>query len=361
MVSTVHGKGFTLASLYCGAGGLDIGFVAAGYIPLYSIDIDQSAIETYSASLKRLADRLPHLGGRGHLCVCGDLDRHLSDLRDVEVDVVIGGPPCQGFSVAGKMDLGDPRSRHVWRFLDAVEAARPRGFVMENVKALAANRRWSRLLDGLRDKAAELGYETHVLLLNASRYGVPQARERMFLIGVPPGSSFEAPTPTSAERPPAVRDALDALPPWRSPGNDSVCTARVTPARRPVMRRSPFAGMLFNGAGRPMRLDRPAPTLLASMGGNCTPIVDQVCLDGLDDCWVTRYHAHLAAGGAPCSRIPPRLRRITVEEAAAIQGFPVDMEWRGAQSAIYRQIGNAVPPALGTAVAEALGTALAAT
>jgi DNA (cytosine-5)-methyltransferase 1 len=116
--------------------------------------------------------------------------------------------------------------------------------------------------------------------------------------------------------------------------------------------------MLFNGAGRPMDLDRPAPTLPASMGGNKTPIIDQDQLDAGADPWVVRYHAHLWNGGTPWTRVPPRLRRITVEEAAAIQTFPAGMRWAGPQSARYRQIGNAVPPELAYRVALALRESL---
>ena len=351
-------NGAVFASVYSGAGGLDIGFIRAGFAPVFSIDIDPSAVNTYAATLKRLSDRFPHLKVHEHNCLCGDIDDHMTDLTTVTADLVIGGPPCQAFSVAGKIDPSDPRSRHVWRFLDAVRAIEPRCFVMENVKALAQNRRWTQLIDALRDKADELGYATQVLMLNASHYGVPQARERMFLVGIPPGTLFEPPAPSTADNPPSLRDALATLPPWGAPGNDMLCAARVTPAKRPVMRRSPYAGMLFNGSGRPMRLDRPAPTLPASMGGNRTPIVDQDCLDGVDDCWIARYHACLEAGGEPRTEVPERLRRLTVQEAAAIQGFSADMEWRGTKTSIYRQIGNAVPPALGTAIALALRAAL---
>ena len=348
----------SFVSLYSGAGGLDLGFCEAGFRPVLAIDSDTAAADTYTASYKRLADRLPHLRNHDHACLAANVDDHLDDLAAGAADLVIGGPPCQGFSVAGKMDPSDPRSRHVWRFIDAVERVAPVAFVMENVKALAVNRRWSALLAGLRARAGEMGYETHVLLLNAAHYGVPQSRERMFLIGTPHGIRFEAPLATTADSPPTLRCALSALPAWGAPGNDLLCTAKVTPARRPVMRRSPYAGMLFNGAGRPMQLGAPAPTLPASMGGNRTPIVDQYHLSGIDGCWVTRYHAHLAAGGAPYTSLPDRLRRLTVQEAAAIQGFPADMEWRGRQSAMYRQIGNAVPPSLARAVAEALKDAL---
>ena len=346
-------------SLYSGAGGLDIGFMEAGLVPSFAIDVDPTAAATYSFSYKRLRDSLPHLEGHDHQCQVGDIARSIDDLDSVTADLVIGGPPCQGFSVAGKMDPTDPRSRLVWRFLDAVERVRPEAFVMENVKALAANSRWAGLLDGLREKASQLGYSTSVLLLNASHYGVPQARERMFLVGLQGNGTLAVPLETSKDGPPTVGDALQELPPYGLPGNDSKCKAIVTPARRPILRRSPFAGMLFNGAGRPMQINKPAPTLPASMGGNRTPIIDQNHWDGNGDCWITEYHAHLMGGGEPYQAAPGFLRRITVEEAARIQGFSSDMEWRGRQSAVYRQIGNAVPPPLAAAVAQAVADRLA--
>ena len=339
------------ASVYSGAGGLDIGFVEAGFSPVFAIDTDMSAISTLVASLDRFQDRFPHLDSNGHEVIHGDVDDHIEVLASLQADVVIGGPPCQGFSVAGKMDPADPRSRHVWRFLDTVAAIGPSCFVMENVRSLATNRRWVHLLDSLRVKAEHLGYRTKVLVLNAAQYGVPQVRERMFLVGSGRRSSLRTPVPTTSACPISVREALSTLPPWRTAGNDMLCMARVIPAKRPVMRRSPYAGMLFNGSGRPMRLDSPAPTLPASMGGNRTPIVDQECLEGSSECWAVRYHAYLEAGGSPIAKIPERLRRITVQEAAAIQGFPIDMVWRGTRTSIYKQIGNAVPPPLGRAVA----------
>ena len=138
------------------------------------------------------------------------------------------------------------------------------------------------------------------------------------------------------------------------PGNDSLCTAKVTPAKKPVLRRSPFAGMLFNGQGRPLDLERPALTLPASMGGNRTPIVDQHQLERRGESWVIDYHEHLWNGGDPVARVPDHLRRLTVEEAAAIQTFPRGMHHGGRQSAQYRQIGNAVPPKLAEQVAKAI-------
>jgi DNA (cytosine-5)-methyltransferase 1 len=328
----------TFASLFSGAGGLDLGFTEAGARGLWAVDFDPDAVSTYR---RHIGDHIE----------CADVSAIPMDSVE-RPDILIGGPPCQGFSVAGHMRPDDPRSRHVWSFLNAVRRLKPDAFVMENVKNLAVNKRWAMVLQRLVQQAENAGYTTRVDVLNAREYGVPQARERMFLVGVREGTPHR-PAPIVGERLTTVRDALSPLPPVGKPGNDSLCTARITPALRPILRRSPFAGMLFNGKGRPLDLDAPAGTLPASMGGNRTPIVDQDQLDGLaDTCWAVEYHRHLQAGGAPVTRVPTRLRRITVQEAAAIQTFPIDWRFAGRQSSQFRQIGNAVPPLLARAVAK---------
>lgn len=343
-------------SLYTGAGGLDLGFIAAGFEPVFANDINTDAMETYTAAMEMIGQAT----GRelSHRIVTGDI-------REVErlpergcAELVIGGPPCQGFSVAGKMDPNDPRSRHVFDFLAMVERVRPQAFVMENVKALAVNRRWAGTISDIRAKAESMGYETHLKELNSADYGVPQTRERMILVGFRDrGVQFEYPEPT-VKSPVPVSSVLNGLPRVGQPGNDQVCTAKVTTAKSPVLRVSPFAGMLFNGQGRPMDMNRPAPTLPASMGGNRTPIVDQETLDTGAAQWVVQYHDSLEAGGPVAETVPSRLRRITVQEAAAIQTFPRDMPWHGSQSSRYRQIGNAVPPKMAYEVAKAVGRAL---
>jgi DNA (cytosine-5)-methyltransferase 1 len=174
------------------------------------------------------------------------------------------------------------------------------------------NRRWTLLREALlREARRELGYSTELMTLRASHYGVPQNRERMFLVGVRDRSPAN-PSPVTLAEPPTVRSVLERLPKYGEPGNETRCIAKVTPAKKPVLRRSPYAGMLFNGQGRPLNLDAPAPTLPASMGGNRTPIIDQEQLENGGECWVVGYHKHLWKGGAPYKRIPKRLRRLTL-------------------------------------------------
>lgn len=337
-------------SLYTGCGGLDLGFHDAGFTTIWANDIDPFALETYSNELLRRGFLMPEIH-------CGDVSKAKLPEPD-SADVVIGGPPCQGFSVAGRMDPHDPRSRQVWEFFRVVEYLRPRAFVMENVKALASNVRWAGTMQALVAKGEKLGYQTRLMILNAADYGVAQLRERMFLVGIKDGMM---PTPVGSKVRKTVRDALRALPAYGETGNHSVCKAIVTAAKTPVLRKSPFAGMLFNGQGRPMDLDAPSLTLPASMGGNRTPIIDQQSLADNAEPWVTGYHAHLMSGGKVTAKVPKCLRRLTVEEAACLQDFPIGMSFAGSQCTKFRQIGNSVPPALGEVVGRTLRAVLEGT
>jgi DNA (cytosine-5)-methyltransferase 1 len=334
---------YSAVSLYSGAGGLDAGFSRFFDIAL-AIDRDRFAVETYNRNLEPVA-------------VCGDVLK--AELpRGLKPDLVVGGPPCQGFSVIGRMDPQDPRSKGVEHFLDVVGDLQPRAFVMENVKALATNARWAPIRENLLERASELGYQSQIFVVNAFEFGVPQARERMFLIGFKE-TAPRTPEPRQVRVPATVRTALGKLPPVGAPGNDDLCSARVVLAKKPVLRPSAYSGsLLFNGSGRPLQLDGPAKTLPASMGGNATPIIDQDELESGAEPWVVRYHQRLRAGGTPLKRTPARLRRITIQEAAVLQTFPIGWEFAGSQVAKYRQIGNAVPPMLAEAVARMVRSTL---
>lgn len=356
------GRGFSVLSLYSGAGGLDLGFLDAGFSITRAIEMDAHAVETYRTNI-------------GDHVVQGELPMALSKLpaSSRRPDVIIGGPPCQGFSVKGRMDPDDPRSRHVHVFLDAVRAFQPAAFCMENVKALAKNPRWEPVFTGLVRRAQALGYEVGYAVLNAANYTVPQARDRMFLIGVKGGHPVFPVAPVPDGQRLTVLQALNRLPRYGAEGNTTKCTAQVVLAQKPVMRPDPYRGsLLFNGSGRPLQLDHVARTLPASMGGNATPIVDQRELDARLRAlkagtgsrasrrpWVVQHHARLQSGEEETD-LPHPLRRITVEEASELQSFPLGWEWKGPRNARYHQIGNAVPPRLARYVALSLGEALLA-
>lgn len=334
----------TVVSLFSGAGGMDLGFVQAGFEVIWANDNDHDSCETYRNNI-------------GSHILCEDISK--IDTKSIpSSDVIIGGPPCQGFSVAGKMDPQDPRSQLLWSFVSIVDAKRPKFFVMENVSSLGRIARWRITRSRLMSEFRRIGYEVRFANLNAADYGVPQHRERVFFIGTE--SSLDIVpyflAATHSQRWVAAREALVGLPKPGELGNEGECTARIVLAPKPVMRKSPFAGMLFNGQGRLIDLNRPAPTLHASMGGNKTPVIDtRQLLDSKQEPWVVEYHQHLLSGQLPSIvKLPSYLRRITVREAATLQTFPSEFTFHGSKCSQFRQVGNAVPPRLAYCIATAI-------
>jgi DNA (cytosine-5)-methyltransferase 1 len=197
-------------------------------------------------------------------------------------------------------------------------------------------------------------------LLNSSDFGVSQNRERVFFIGSQKEYdpiAFLQELNRLKKKPLSLRQLLSNLPVAGSCNNPLTCTARITFATNPVMRRSPYAGMIFNGLGRPLNLDGVSATLPASMGGNKTPIIDSKLLEDPDaHNWVIDYHSKLQNKliEPKFGLVPDRLRRLTILESAAIQSFPHDYKFCGTKSAIYTQIGNAVPCKLAECVAKAV-------
>ncbi|MBR0560733.1 DNA cytosine methyltransferase [Neokomagataea anthophila] len=332
-------------SLFTGAGGMDVGFLDAGFEVVWANDFDKDACETY---------RLNH-GGVIHHGSIDDLMPEIEELgKAQDVACLFGGPPCQGFSVAGKMDAYDPRSKLVWSYMNAVKLLRPAAFVMENVKSLATLEKFRAVREGLFKEAINLGYDVELVVLNSKDFGVPQGRERMFLVGfLDRPNHFKTLIEARKRVAPKLRDILLGVGKIGTPTNNRICKAKITAAAAPVLRRSPYAGMIFNGQGRPLNLDGHASTLPASMGGNRTPIIDDAALYEDAKPWVEDYHASLMSGGDPIDwqTVPERLRRLTVDEAIAIQTFPKDYRFVGPQSSVFKQIGNAVPCTLAGAVA----------
>lgn len=339
----------TAVSLFTGAGGMDIGFKCAGIRVLCANELNKDACDTY-------ATNHPDVN-----LIRGDLTLHMDELKKYEgVDLVFGGPPCQGFSVAGKMDPNDERSQLIWRFLDVVEMLHPKAFVMENVKALATLEKWTSVRQRYMQRVSDMGYKCHYRVLNASDYGVPQNRERVIFVGTLENndfSVFENALSKQQRSPQTLRELFQSLPEIGTAENPHTCTARITLAGSPVMRKSPYAGMIFNGMGRPLNLDGVSATLPASMGGNKTPIIDEELLrNPAAEDWVKEYHGKLWRKDieAKFGPAPERLRRISIVESAAIQTFPCKYKFCGSKSAIYTQIGNAVPCRLAQAVATAV-------
>ncbi|PZO19413.1 MAG: DNA (cytosine-5-)-methyltransferase [Leptolyngbya foveolarum] len=330
---------------------MDVGFVRAGFEVVAANELDSYACATF---------RKNHLRPK---LFEGDVQENIHSLTSIkDIDVVFGGPPCQGFSVAGKMKPDDPRSQLIFSFAEVVERLRPKAFVMENVKSLGTLAKFSEIRARLVSRLQKSGYSVQIHLLNAKDFGVPQSRERVFFIGIRT-ASLKSLLPAFRRRQkeaPTLREVVIPLGKPGSPKNDQVCNAKVTFAKKPVLRKSPYAGMLFNGQGRPLNPDGWASTLPASMGGNRTPIVDEQHLYENKPSWVEEYHRHLIEGGEPkkMSVVPSYLRRLTINEVALLQGFPTGYKFCGSNSKIYSQIGNAVPCDLAQTVANVVWAVL---
>lgn len=339
-------------SLFSGAGGMDIGFEKAGIKPVLANEMMKEAASTYIKN---------HPGTK---VINDDINNVISLLDEYQgVDFVFGGPPCQGFSVAGKMDPNDERSKLIFTFLDAVEKIQPKIFVMENVKALGVLDKWSEVRNKYLERTAEMGYLCLPFVLKATDFGVPQKRERVFFIGVKgitdPQFKYHMDEYINTQKrtAPSVREILLPLGVSGTVANPNTCTAKITFASKPIMRKSPYSGMYFNGQGRPIDVDGYSNTLPASMGGNKTPFIDEEYLYGdAEEDWVVGYHEGLINGTIKPNfeNAPSRLRRLTIKEAAKIQAFPDKYEFCGSNGKIYTQIGNAVPSKLAEAVAKAV-------
>jgi len=330
--------------LFSGAGGMDVGFIKAGFKVIAANEIDSHACNTY---------RKNHPESK---LIEGCIDANIDKIAKFKgVDIVFGGPPCQGFSVAGKMDSSDPRSKLVFSFADVVGLLKPKAFVMENVKALGKLSKFQPVRDELFERMQKLGYSVSLVILNAKDYGVPQSRERTFIIGFLNSNALvdESDFSHYKKKAPTLREAIGHLGKAGTTNNPTVTKAKITLAKKPVLRKSPYAGMLFNGQGRPLNPDAWSSTLPASMGGNRTPIIDEAHLYDGHPSWVEDYHERITNNKVipDFKEAPKRLRRLTIHEAAILQTFPNNYVFEGPQSRVFSQLGNAVPCDLANVVA----------
>ena len=304
-------------SLFSGAGGMDVGFEKAGIDVVFANEIDKISAQTYSTNhpnteivvddINNIYDRLESYAG---------------------TDIVFGGPPCQGFSVIGKMNPEDERSQLIWSFLKVVEIIRPKAFVMENVKALAAISIWRDVREEYIHRAYELGYGCVPFIVNAAEYGTPQKRERVFFIGIRDDYSFEQKMwdniREQQRKAPVIRELFKDLGPAGTEKNPRTCNAKITFAVRPVIRRIPYDCLMFNGIGRPIDPDGYSRTITASAGGNMTLIVDEKFLhDPTADNWIQEYYDKVINKEIipEFKEAPERLRRLTIRETMRLQTY----------------------------------------
>jgi DNA (cytosine-5)-methyltransferase 1 len=297
----------TVASLFAGAGGMDIGFHQAGFDIVWANDIDSDACQT-------------HRNWSSADVVCGDV-KSLSTSQMPSVDVIAGGWPCQGFSISGPRKVDDSRNILYRHFVRCVEEKQPKAFVAENVKGLLTLGEGS-IIKTIVAEFSDKGYDVSFELLNASDYLVPQERQRVIIVGIRKdiGSSFEFPEMYSTVV--SMRDVLGNLP---EPNQEDVCLA-------------PYSSR-YMSRNRHRDWERPSFTIPA-MAKQC-PLHPS----SPDMIYVSKDVWKFGEGGS---------RRLSWIEAALIQTFPAGMEFCGDLISKYKQIGNAVPVKLAEVIAKQL-------
>lgn len=330
-----RGKAGRVIDLFCGAGGFTRGMVAAGFEPVWANDFDAACIDTYSANF-------------GYHAVHGNIDEVLtSGVRLPEAEVVVGGPPCQGFSLLNRERETDVR-RQLWKaYGEVLRRVRPLAFVMENVPQLLSADEFLEF----KSHAGELGYELVASILNSADYGVPQTRRRAIVIGSRVGTPT-LPVPTHARdskrtgllRWRSVRDAIGDLPKPRG--------------TEPNPRSKPPLDLHFGRTPTSVSLERYRSV---PPGGNRFDL-QRERPDITPGCWKRKKKGGTDLFGRlwwerPSVTIrteffkpekgrylhPVEDRPITHREAARLQTFPDTFKFCGTKIQIAKQIGNAVP------------------
>ena len=297
---------FTAVSLFCGAGGLDMGFDRAGFKTIWANDMDANACKTHQNWSKATV-------------VCGDISK--VDYAAIPVsDVILGGFPCQGFSLSGPRKIDDSRNVLYKHYVKLVHQNKPKAFIGENVKGLLTMGE-GKIIDAIVADFAECGYDVYCKLLNAKNFGVPQDRERVIIVGFRQDLNVrDFKLPDTNGQTMTLREAIGNMPQVKS------CEGCEAPYSSRYMSRNRKRGW-----------DDVAYTVPA-MAKQVTLWPGSPDMKKLDkDLW--------AFGDEGITR------RLSWREAAAIQTFPTDLEFSGDLTSIYKQIGNAVPVKLAEFVA----------
>lgn len=342
---------FSVVDIFCGAGGLSYGFTHSPHFDIkMAIDIDKDAIASYA-----LNHSTPTL--------CADIatltESTLLELG--KVDILLGGPPCQSYSTLGKRQM-DSRANLFREFIRVLEMLKPQIFIFENVKGLLSMQ-GGKLFDQICEQFDTAGYRLEYQVLNALDFGVPQIRERVILVGIQKSlysKPFPFPTPTHANTPICLRDALDDLPIIGSgedgnslgyrhpPHNEFLRFVRTTPtlSEHTSPRNNPHLIKLMQTLKDGQGKDDLPPHLRPKSGYANTYAK---MWWNLPSPTITRNFA--TPSSSRC--IHPRdSRAMSIREGARLQSFPDDYRFSGSESSKRLQIGNAVPPRLSIALAQ---------
>lgn len=328
---------YTYIDLFCGAGGLSLGFDKAGFENVFSVEFNADFAKTYERNFPShnlIVDDIKNI----------DNNKIFKLIGDSNVDVIIGGPPCQGFSLAGNIGrsfIDDERNRLFKEFVRFVSCIQPKMFVMENVAAMATHLK-GKTIQTIVDafKNAGIGYKVKYEVLNSVNYGIAQERRRIVVVGIRNDIDSEFSYPMKSEKVYTIKDVIGDLPALKS-GEVSDIPNHIAMKHSSQM----LEKMRYVKDGG-NRMD--IPEELRPKSGDIRKYIrydskkPSVCVTG-DMRKIFHYEQN---------------RALTARELARIQSFPDNFIFEGTSIQIQQQIGNAVPPNLAYKIAKQVEEAL---
>jgi len=343
-----------IVSLFTGCGGLDSGFEEVGFKVIWANDVNNDCAKTYSLNHPNTSYVV----------------RDIQEINSSEIpkcDIIVGGPPCQGYSIAGKRDPNDKRNYLYKDFIRIVRDVNPSWFVMENVPHLRSmvNSQGYSIMREILNGFGQVGFKLRWKILNAANYGVPQTRERIFIIGNRVSKRVTFPKPTHSKHSSTL--GLKGLERWVSV--KEAIGDLIKSENHRVLKGYQVKRILNYGRFNPIDVESPSPTIITRIGHitNSEPyLVDKhrivynavgnkprslsepsFCIEG---------NTQLAFGlnGAKQDYVEGNgiiLRELTPKECARLQGFNDSYRFFGSRASKIEQIGNAVPPPLAKAIA----------
>lgn len=343
---------FTVLDLFSGAGGLSRGFLDAGYNVVLGVDFDDMALKTFKENHGTAEAMKLDLFDHSNISKIEDF----LFKKNIKLDVLVGGPPCQGFSLAGPRNEEDKRNNLYTAMVKLAKRVKPKVVVLENVLGML------RLYEGkgaqrILNDFTELGYRIKAQVLYAPDFGIPQIRKRVFFVGILDSKDFfEFPNPIySKDEYVTCEDAISDLPALDGIVGDEVQKYEVaakTEYQKLMRKNSEF---IYNHIGT---IHSEKTIKLISMvpeGKNYKSLPEEYSSQFKYNEALTRYHSKkpsLTINTGHRSHFHYKYNRIpTVRESARLQSFPDDFIFYGNKSQQYKQVGNAVPPMLGYYIA----------
>jgi DNA (cytosine-5)-methyltransferase 1 len=335
--------------LFAGCGGLSLGFEKSGdYETVAFVEIWKPAIDTFKANFPNSI----LLGTDITKITKEDIEK----LNGNSIDLIIGGPPCQGFSIAGKRDPKDPRNSLFMDFVRLVDIVKPKMFLMENVKGLVSMKTsdGENVIDVILREYEKIGYRVKYKIIDSATYGIPQYRHRIFFVGMRGDkNTFEFPKETHSEQErilldgnkikkfKTVRDAigdLESLESGEKSQKDSLHFAIVHVDRHiKWLKATPEGKTAHQNEDPNLRPPSGYPTTYKRFWWDRPAPAVTTCFSSIS----SQNNVH-----------PRDTRAITIREAARLQTFPDDFKFENSISSIRKQIGNAVPPELAKVLAD---------